>query len=141
MARQRIHHGQGSPREAKTAVAGSVLGFLVLPSVPLLFGGSYGCVGQCSAPYLLNVNFRPGASLVTAWSVFQKCGHNSIVTSTGDVEETGGGTGLGHSDRTDLAEAVQGHLWTKYFLRNSKAQPLLSCLESSPSVQFSGWPV
>ena len=144
LARRRLRPSQSANGEVRKANTGSVLGLSVLPAVLFLFLGSAGCLGQCSAPYLLNVNFRSGTSLTTAYSVIKKCGHNSIVTNLGDVDvESNIGTFslfAGSSHHTTSWQ-VQGQLWTKYFLRSSNTQPLLSCLESSLSVQSAGWPV
>ena len=141
VARGRLRRSQEAKGEVRKAATGSVLGLSVLPAVLFLFLGSAGCLGQCSAPYLLNVNFRSGTSLTTAYSVIKKCGHNSIVTKLGDVESNSGTTSLAGSSHHMTTWQVQGQLWTKYCLRSPNTRPLLSCLEGSPSVQFAGWPV
>lgn len=104
----------------------SLAGVLSAISVALLLSGCIACGGQCSAPYELDVTFHLGTTRQVAKTVFNTCGHNPIVTRIGKPQVVDG--------------LMTGRLWTEYFERTSMTEPLLKCLDRSPSVTDAGWP-
>ena len=123
----------------RKAIAVAALGLLLLVSVPFIIVAVSGCGGQCSAPYLLNVHFRPGTTLSAAWLVIQRCEHDPIVVSgTGEVSSPNSPIALPAHDH--VTPLVEGQLRTTYIGRSPQTQPLLTCLDRSPVVAYAAWP-
>jgi len=102
--------------------------FRAIPLALLVSGCvPFACAGQCSAPYELDVMFRSGTTQQVAQAVLDTCGHKPIVVRIGTAQMVRGGL-------------LRGRLWTEDILRSSKTQPLLNCLDHSPSVIGAAWP-
>jgi len=109
-------------------ITGLVVAFLLLVGFAILVTG-FGsiCGGQCSAPYELDVQFHLGTPPTEASAVLQSCRHFPTVIGVA-------------SPRVNSWGLLVAKVETRDFLRSAKTQPLLACLEGSPSVVSAAWP-
>jgi hypothetical protein len=83
------------------------------------------CAGQCSAPYQLDVLFKPATPAAAARAVLAGCGHDPVVIRIGKL-----------SGRSQPAAIIYTHVG----YRQPRTSALLKCLRSAPSVQAAAWP-
>ena len=110
-------------------IAGGLgIALLLLLALGVVASGlASGCGGQCSAPYVLDVQFRVGTSPAEAAAVLASC--RRFPTVIGVTPPSVDASGL-------LVAKVE----TRDVLRNANTQPLLTCLTGSPSVVWAAWP-
>ena len=84
------------------------------------------CAGQCTAPYELDVRFRPALTPTQATAVLQRC---SDVPSVVRMDVA-----------TDAGGEVQGRVYTTAFGSDQTVQPLFNCLRRQDEVTGAGFP-
>jgi hypothetical protein len=113
----------------RTAAWLAALGLAALPCLAMTSCSSVPteCGGQCTAPYELDVAFRPSTTKPVAQQTIARCANSPTVVRVAALQRATTGQ-------------WQGRIYTTKLGRSAATQALLTCLDGQQAVVGAAWP-